>query len=287
MIEEFDVDLPEDLEGAIAALAGGGDGTLALSGGTNLLVDLRARRQRAERLVSLARVPGLRSIEATDGRVAIGARTTVSDVLHHPGLAETAPALVAAARIFGGQMVRNAATVAGNVAYGSPAADLMPPLLSLDAELEVTGPAGRRSAPLDGFFTGYRENGLAPGELITGIGWAAPAAPSANLFYKLGLRKGDAIAVVCLAVTLAGDGDRVGRARIALGAVAATVFRAKEAEDLLVGARPDAALIEEASRVAADATSPIDDVRASAAYRRRMVHVLTRRLLGEAWQRIS
>ena len=129
----------------------------------------------------------------------------------------------------------NAATVAGNVAYGSPAADMMPPLLSLDAEVTLTSARGSRGLPLDGLFTGFKASVRAADELIPEIAWPAPAANSVNLFYKLGLRKGDAISIVCLAVTVAAEAGACSRVRIALGAVAPTVIRANAAEDMLVG----------------------------------------------------
>lgn len=280
MLPEFDLATPASLAEALDAL--GGDGALPLAGGTNLLVDLRARRAEARRLVGLGGVPGLDGIAVEDGRVAIGALTTVSDLLRHPDMPRLGPSMVESAKVFGGQMVRNAATVAGNVAYGSPAADLIPPLLALDAEVTLTGPDGERVVPLDRYFTGFKKSVRAPGELITRITWAAPPANAANPFYKLGLRKGDAISVVVIAATVAVADGKCTTARIALGAVAPTVFRARAAEAMLEGEAPTSELIAAAADKAAEECSPIDDIRASADYRRHCVRVLTRRLVGRA-----
>ncbi|MDH3911219.1 MAG: xanthine dehydrogenase family protein subunit M [Rhodospirillales bacterium] len=291
MFAEFDLVMPGDLDEALDILAeAGGDGDagiLPLAGGTNLVVDLRARRIRADKLVGLGRIAALRGIERSNGRVTIGAGTTLSDILRDPGMVEAAPSLVDSARVFAGQMVRNTATVAGNVCCGSPAADTVPPLLSLDAEVTLAGKGGTRNVPLADFFLGYQEDERRPAELVTKIAWDAPKPKSANLFYKLARRKGDAITVVGVAVTVAVEAGKCTTARIALGAVAPVVKRAREAEALLEGEALTPELIEAAARQAAEDSSPIDDVRASADYRRHSVHALTRRLLSQAWAQVT
>ncbi len=284
MLQAFELTIPTSLDEALGALC---DDAVPLAGGTNLLVDMRGGTDMPPRLVGIDRLAGLRRIETAGGRVALGALTTITDVLRHPDMATLGPSMVASARVFGGQMVRNTATVAGNVAYGSPAADMMPPLLSLDAEVTLTSARGSRAMPLDGLFTGFKESQRRPDELITEIAWSAPAANGVNLFYKLGLRKGDAISIVCLAVTVVAEGGICASARIALGAVAPTVIRAREAEAMLEGAALTPELIDAAARRAAEECSPIDDIRASAQYRRHLVHMLTRRLVGQAWDQLS
>ena len=288
MYAEFDLETPERLEEAVALLANGdGAAVLPLAGGTNLVVDLHARRLAPVRLVSLSRIDALRWIRLANGRVAIGARTTVSDLLRSPEIAQHSPSLVESAGVFAGQMVRNAATVAGNIACGSPAADLVPPLLSLDADVVLTSTSGSRTVPLAAYFTGYKTDVRRPDELISEISWATPAARSANRFYKLARRKGDAITVTGVAITLTVANGVCAKARIALGAVSPVVMRARGAEALIEGQALTPALIEEAGRRAAEECHPIDDIRASADYRRHTVHMLTRRLVGEAWARLT
>jgi len=288
MYAEFDLETPERLEEALALLAnGGGAAVLPLAGGTNLVVDLRAHRLAPDRLVGLGRIDALRWIRRADGRVAIGGRTTVSDLLRSPEIAQHGPSLVEAAGVFAGQMVRNAATVAGNIACGSPAADLVPPLLSLDADVVLTSASGSRTVPLAAYFTGYKTDVRRADELINEISWATPAARSANRFYKLARRKGDAITVTGVAITLTVANGVCAKARIALGAVSPVVMRARGAEALIEGQALTPALIEEAGRRAAEECRPIDDIRASADYRRHTVHMLTRRLVGEAWARLT
>ena len=287
MYADFELAIPETLDAALAALAHGNGETQALAGGTNVIVDLRARRATPARLVGLGKIEALRGIRIADGRITLGARTTMSEILHHPGLAKHAPSLVAQARVFGGQMVRNAATVAGNICSGSPAADSVPPLLALDAEVTLASAGRTRVVPLSEFFLGYKEDARAPGELMTEIAWDIPQAPTADLFYKLARRKGDAITMVGVAVSLGVEGGICSRARVALGAVAPVVKRAVAAEALLTGQALTPALIEEAAGRATQEVDPIDDIRASAGYRRHTVHVLTRRLVSQAWDRLS
>jgi len=286
MHAQFDLFMPTSVDEALDVLAGDGE-CMPLAGGTNILVDLRARAIAPRTLMSLGKLAELRGSDATNGQVTLGGGTTVSDILRHADMRRLGPSLSAAADVFAGQMVRNTATVAGNICCGSPAADLVPPLLALDAQVTLHNTRGAREVPLADFFLDYKRNVRAPDELVTRVGWPKPASNSTDLFHKLARRKGDAITVVGIAVGLTLDGDKCKRARIALGAVAPTVKRATRAESILEGETLTPAIIEEAARQAADASSPIDDVRATGEYRRHGVHVLTRRLLTQAWERLS
>jgi len=284
MLPDFDLIQPRTVDEALAAL---NDGAQPLAGGTNLLVDLRARRTKPKRLVSLAGLDALRGISRADGQVVVGALTTVDDLLRDPVIAEEAPALVASARVFAGAMVRNMATLAGNLCFGSPAADLAPPLLALDAQVVLRGPQGERTLPLAEFGLAPRATARAADELLTHVHWPQRPPGSAHLFRKVGLRKGDAISVVTVAVLLAAEGGKCNEVRIALGAVAPAVMRAPRAEAVLRGRTPGDESFAEVGRLAAEACNPIDDIRASAAYRRHVVAVATRRLAREAWAEIS
>ncbi len=304
MYVPFELEMPGDLAGALGALAAGvGAKTLAMAGGTNLIVDMRAKRERPDRVVGLGRVGALRGMEFGDERISIGGGTTVTDLLQSEEIAEAAPALVESSRLFAGLMVRNTATVAGNIACGSPAADLVPPLLALDADVTLASATGTRTLPLDEYFTGYKRDVRRPDELITRISWPRPPQPckpspgpssgasswpsSVNTFYKLARRKGDAITVTGVAVTLVATDGVCTKARIALGAVAPLVFRARDAEVVLEDRALTPALIDEAARAAAASSRPIDDVRASAEYRLHTVEALTRRLIAQAWRRLE
>ena len=288
MYAPFELDIPNDLAGALAALANGAGGSvLPIAGGTNLIVDIRARRERPDRMVGLGEVDELLGMEFGTERISIGGRTTVSDLLRSTEIAAAAPSLVDAARLFGGLMVRNTGTVAGNIASGSPAADLVPPLLTLDAELTLSCAASTRTLALDDYYLGYKQDARRPDELITRISWPRLPEKSSNTFYKLARRKGDAITVTGVAVTLAVANGTCTMARIALGSVAPIVLRAKQAEALLEGRALTPALIGAAADAAADECSPIDDIRASADYRRHTARALTRRLVTQAWNRLA
>jgi CO/xanthine dehydrogenase FAD-binding subunit len=288
MHAEFDLHVPADLDTALAVLAeNGADGTIMpLAGGTNMIVDLRARTVAPSALVSIAKVSGMRGIDIDDGRVRLGGRTTLSDLLRHPVLGDVAPSLVESARVFAGQMVRNTATVAGNICSGSPAADLVPPLLALDADVTLVSRSGSRSLSLADFFHGYKRMERRADELMTQVSFPRPPASAANFFYKLARRKGDAITVVGVAVAMRVEGETCHDVRIALGSVAPVVKRASDAEAILEGRAATAKRIDAAARAAMEAVSPIDDIRASAEYRSHCVHVLTRRLLTQARDRL-
>ncbi len=288
MFAEFELAGPSSLSEALEALADGGAGAIMpIAGGTNIIVDLRARRFRPDKLVSLSRLGALRGIQVTEDRVTIGGATTVSDILHNRALGVIAPSLFEQARLFGGQMVRNTATIAGNICSGSPAADMVPPLLALDAEVTLASKQGTRVVPLADFFLDYKKDVRRPDELLTEISWARPSRPSANLSYKLALRKGDAITVVGIAAALSAQGGRCTGARIAMGAVAPYAKRATAAEAMLLGEILAPKLIDAAALRAANESEPIDDIRASADYRHHSVHVLTRRLITEAWESLT
>ena len=289
MYAEFDLHVPKDLDGALAVLAenDGQGAIMPLAGGTNMIVDLRARTVAPAALVSIGKLSAIRGIAIGGGRVRLGGRTTVSDMLRHAELGTIAPSLVESARLFGGQMVRNTATVAGNICSGSPAADLVPPLLVLDAEVTLASRSGSRTLALVDLYHGYKKMERRPDELLTEISWPVPSSSATNLFYKLARRKGDAITVVGVAVAMAVEDGKCKGVRIALGSVAPVVKRAIAAEQMLEGEAPTQDRIEAASRTAMEEVSPIDDVRASAGYRSHCVHVLTRRLLTQAWERLA
>lgn len=287
MLPEFELLEPGSLDEALTILASGDGGITPLAGGTDILPVLRARRSEDRKFLSLNKLDELRGIECENGQVKVGALTTINEIRRHHQMSDYAPALVAAANVFAGHMLRNAATVAGNICNGSPSADTVPPLLSLDADITLIGPGGERTLPLDEFFTGYKENVLRQGELVSAVSWSKPPANSANLFYKLGRRKGDAITVVGVAVSLAAEFGICSHARIALGSVDATVKRAKEAEAMLTGKELTPELIEEVAAMVVEESHPIDDIRATGEYRKHALKGLSRRLISQAWEQLD
>ena len=267
------------VDDAVETLTRYGDETRLVAGGTDLLVELRNGEAPPRILVDVTRLPGLREIRQADGRIVLGAGVTFTQILASPLLRARALPLVEAASAVGSTQIRHLGTLGGNLATASPAGDSLPALMALDARLTLAGPQGRRELPLEAFLVGVKRTALAPGELIEKIAFPAMGPRTRGAFLKLRLRKALAIAVVNVAVVVRMDGDQVADARIALGAVAPTVIRAREAKESLVGHPLSDEAIARAGEVAMAAVRPIDDIRGSAAYRREMVGVLVRRAL--------
>jgi len=285
MLPEFRLLMPKTLPEALDMLAEGTPEVAPLAGGTNLIVDLRGGRRRPSVLVNVAGLDELRGVRREDGHIVMGGGVTIAQVLEDPLIAQHAAVLREAAAVFANPLVRNRATVGGNLVDGSPAANMPPPLLVLDAEVELMSKVGTRRVGLDDFLVGVRQTLRRPDELLTAIRWPLPPPRSAGAFYKIGLRKSDAIAVVSVAVMVACDENgHCEQARVALGSVAPRVIRARAAESVLSGQTLTPEIIAEAARLSAEAAHPIDDIRGSAEYRKRVTEVLVRRLLTEVGQ---
>ncbi|MCY4338170.1 MAG: FAD binding domain-containing protein [Gammaproteobacteria bacterium] len=281
MINDFEFARPGDVSEALQALAQSGR-VMPVAGGTNVMVNLKRSPLPADLIVDLSGLRELSSVSVHNERVRMGAGVTFAQLLEwQPGGAiEGLMRPMCAA--FAGPLIRNLATVGGNVCDASAAADISPPLLALDAMVELQSAAhGRRTLPLTEFFQGVRKTARRPDELLTAIEFPRPAAEERWFYYKLGKRKADAISIVSVAMTLRLERGKVAQARIALGAVAPVAMRMPEAENLLRGKALDAAAIDAAAAAAATAARPIDDFRATGAYRQRMVAALVRRGLHD------
>lgn len=279
---EFDLLIPTTLAEALDMLARYGPEAVPIAGGTNVVVAMREGCLRQKILVDVSRLPELRGIRRTDGHITVGGGVTIAELLDDPLIARFGGPLREATQGFANPLIRNRATVAGNLVDASPAADTAPPLLVLGAEVELEGEVGKRSVPLDRFLIGPNETARRPNELLTAVRWPVPPADSAAAYQKLALRKGTACSVISAAVLVEwGGSGQCRQARIALGAVAARPLRAYVAEEMLRGRGLSEAVIVAASGLAAGAVDPIDDVRGSAAYRRRMAELLVRRLLSQ------
>jgi carbon-monoxide dehydrogenase medium subunit len=280
MLPQFELLMPEALPEALEMLVERAPDVRPLAGGTNLIPDMRAGTHRPGCVVNVEGLSALRGIRREHGHLVVGSGVTIAELLESDLIAEHAPVLRQAAGVFANPLVRNRATVGGNLGDASPAADMAPPLLVLDAEVELATSDGARWVPLKDFFVHVCDTVCEPTELITALRWPVPSSRSRGRFRKLSLRKAMAISVVSAAaqVTLDDEGCCKG-IRIAMGAVAPTPVRAYEAEELLRGERLEPELIEEVRHVACGAASCIDDVRSSAAYRERVAGVLVRRVL--------
>lgn len=274
----FDLLQPTSLAEALDALASTPDAR-PIAGGTSLLVNLRDGRETIGCLVDLGRVNELRGIDVREDELILGALTPVAALIDSPLVAKHTPILRDAAMTFASPLVRNRATVSGNLADASPAADMAPPLLAMGARLDLASTEGTRSLPLDAFFLGVRRTALRPSELIAAIRIPVGEPDLRTGYRKLGLRKADAISVISVAVAAAIRDGRCSGARIALGAVAPIPLLAESAGAGLEGQTLTPEAIANAAARAAEACSPIDDVRSTATYRERTVETLVRRLL--------
>ncbi len=250
-----------------------------IAGGTDLSVAMKGGGLEVGTLIDVTRIPSLQSIERRDGKIWIGAAVAYSRLLASPMLRESTPLLLQAVQEIGSVQIRNLGSIGGNLATASPAGDAIPALMALGAEVALAGPGGRRTVPITEFFLGVRKTVLNDDEIIEGVLVPPQAENQIGVFVKHGLRRAHAISVVNAAVLVTMESGKVAEARIALGSVAPTVFRAEEAEKMLEGSDLDEKAIADAAAAASWASRPIDDIRGTAAYRRHLVEVLVKRAL--------
>ncbi|HEY2297841.1 MAG TPA: FAD binding domain-containing protein [Jatrophihabitans sp.] len=277
---------PTSWADALAAKAAQPD-AVPIAGGTDIMVELNFDKRRPPALLDLNRVTELTDWSIDDGRVRLGAGVSYTRVIDELGT--ELPGLAMASRTIGSPQIRNRGTVGGNLGAASPAGDSHPPLLALDAEVEVASVRGSRRLPALDFYTGVKRNALAADELIAAI--LLPRARGPQQFCKIGTRNAMVIAVATFALVLHPERARVGTG---IGSAAPTPIRAHDAEAFLADALtadnlwesrrdlPSALVREFGARVSA-ATAPIDDVRGAAAYRRHAMTVMAKRALGWAW----
>jgi CO/xanthine dehydrogenase FAD-binding subunit len=262
-------------------------GALPVAGGTDVLVELNFRRCRPPALIDLGRVPGLDEVSVADGWLRLGAAATYTHLM--TVLPRDFPALVRAARTVGSPQIRHRGTIGGNLGTASPAGDAHPPLLAAGAQVEVASPAGTRRIAITDFFTGPKQNALAPGELISAV--HVPRASGPQQFAKAGPRNAMVIAVCSLALALHPDRHRVGTG---IGSAGPVPLVAASAERFLEGVLGEDGLWEaprplggavrsKFADLVASAARPVDDLRGSAAYRAHALRVLAGRVLDWVW----
>jgi xanthine dehydrogenase iron-sulfur cluster and FAD-binding subunit A len=270
------VEAPSSVAQALDLLAEHGDRARVIAGGSDLLLELdRGVRPGVDTLVDLTRIPGLDEITVDDGHITLGPLVTHSDVVTSEAIRSHAIPLAQACWEIGSPQLRNRATVVGNLVTASPANDTITPLRVLDAELELTSQRGTRTVTLAEFHTGVRRSLLSAGELVTAVRFRKLAEGERAVFVKLGNRRAQAISVVHLTASLTTAAGVVTAARLALGSVAPTIVEIDTAT--LIGHACDDAAVETLARAAAEAVTPIDDVRATAEYRSAAIPVMVRR----------
>jgi carbon-monoxide dehydrogenase medium subunit len=281
----FDYAAPATLDEAIDLLARGGGDAKVLSGGQSLLPLLKLRMGTVGTLVDLRRVPGLSYIKEEGGRLRIGGATRECELERSELVRARYPLLFDTALVIADPLVRNRATVGGNLAHGDPANDHPATMLAYGAEIVARGPKGERTIAVGEFFRGPFETALAGDEILTEIRIPAPAARSGGAYFKLERKVGDfATAAVAVQLTLAADGT-VQSAGIGLTNVADVPVKAVQAETFLKGKKASPEVLMEAGRLAAEAASPTADWKGSVEYKRNLTRVLAARALAKAVER--
>jgi len=280
----FEYHVPQTLDEAIALLARLGEGAKILAGGQSLLPAMRFRLASPEVLVDINRLRDLAYVEERGDHLAIGGLTREHQLEESRVVARSYPLLLDTARVVADPLVRNRATVGGNLAHADPANDHPATMLAYDATIVARGPAGTRTIPIDHFFVGLFESSLQPGEVLTEIRIPKPAPGSGGAYLKLERKVGD-YAVAAVAVQLQLAGGVVGAVRIGLTNVGPVPARAENAEAALAAKAATDDVVEAAGRAAAAECDPSADLRGEVDYKRDMVRVLTKRAVRRAIER--
>jgi len=281
----FEYHAPSTIGEATALLAKLGEDAKVLSGGQSLIPLMKLRLASPAHLVDINAIPGLSGIREVDGFLRIGALTRESDLEESEIVRTRYPLLHDTSKVIADPIVRNLATVGGNLAHGDPANDHPATMLALGAEIVAVGPKGERRMPIATFFTGPFATGLKPDEILVEIRVPVPAARSGGAYLKLERKVGDfATAAVAVQVTLGANGA-CEQAGIGLTNVGLTPIKATSAEASLKGKALDESAIKQAAELAAQAAEPSADLRGSVEYKKDLVRILTARALRKAAER--
>ena len=280
----FDYHAPATLPEAVALLAQHAGGAKVLSGGQSLLPLLKLRLGQADHLVDIGRIPGLEYIREEGGYLLIGGRTREAALETSELVRTRYPILLDTTKVIADPLVRNRATVGGNLAHGDPGNDHPATMLALGASVVAVGPGGRREIPCAELFVGLFTTTLAADEILTEIRVPAPPARSGGAYIKLERKVGDYATAAAAAQVTLDDGGALATVGLALTNVGPTPVVAAAAQ-ALVGRRPEARAIADAARAAAEAADPNADRRGSVEYKREMARVLAARALTRAIER--
>jgi carbon-monoxide dehydrogenase medium subunit len=279
---------PTTVEEAVRALAGAPGTAKILSGGTDLLVQLRSGRVKPGLIVDIKKIPGISGIREQDGGFVIGASTPGAEIGECEALQRAWPGVVEAANLIGSTQVQGRASLAGNLCNASPAADSVPALIAARATCVVAGPNGRREVPVESIATGPGRTSLGLGELIVEFHLPKPPPRSADAYLRFIPRTEMDIAVVGVGVNLALDASGACTdARVVLGAVAPTAILVPEAAAALVGRKLDESALAALDQAAQRACKPIDDKRGTIEYRTKVAGVMARRTATIAYERAT
>ena len=284
----LDYTAPSTVEEAVRILAGAPDTAKVLSGGTDLLVQLRSGRAKPGLIVDVKNIPGISDIREREGGFVIGASTPGAVIGECEALRQAWPGVVEAANLIGSTQVQGRASLAGNLCNASPAADSVPALIAARATCVVAGPSGRREVPVESIATGPGRTSLSPGEFILEFHWPKRPPRSADAYLRFIPRTEMDIAVVGCGVNFTLDGNGLCTdARVVLGAVAPTQVIAEEAGKALIGHKLDDETLSKLDAAAGRACKPINDKRGTIEYRVKVAGVLARRAAAIAFERAA
>jgi len=284
-MQSFDYQKVRSLQGALDAASASKGTSVYLAGGTDLVVQIKEGKIRPQCIIDVKGVDEMSGLAISGGEFSIGALTSVRTLETSPFALKEVPVLVQAAAKLGSVQVRHRATIGGNLCNASPAAETAPALLALDAQAVICGKTEARVVELGKFFLGPGATVLSHGEMLTRLKIPLTRNRQGSVYYKLSTRNAMDLAFVGVAVLLELDGgDRIIKARIALGAVAPTPIRVPSAERVLEGSVFSLEAARESAELAAQSCEPISDHRASAGYRREMVRELCQQALLVAYR---
>ena len=282
-LPKFEYFAPKTIDEACSLLAQYKQQAKVVAGGTDLLVQMKSKEALPKCLINIRGITDQDYI-THDGKegLRIGAQATIRSIETSPLIRDKFGILAQAAGELGTVQVRNRGTIGGNLCNAAPSAEMAPPLIALGARVKIRAANGERVVPIEDFFTGPGQTVLKLGELVTEI--QVPDLPprSGGTYIKHSIRRAQDLAIVGVGVVISMDKDVLSDVRIALGAVAPTPIKAKKAAETLKGKKPEDDLLEKAGVIASQEASPIDDVRGSAEYRRKMIRVLVKRAIKQA-----
>lgn len=230
---------PGDINEALACLNRSPGSTSILAGGTDLIIQMRERAAAPEYIVDIGGIPELGEIKTAGGELIVGGRATFAAIEGNPLVGRHVPMLARAAGSVGSPQIRNTGTIGGNIANAAPAADMIPPLLALEARVELKSALGTRVPALEEILPGADSTGIKPDEILTGVIIPIPGPGTYGSFVKLGRRKSLAIARLNLGLSVTLEGNRVVKSSLSLGSVGAAAYRVRQVEQVLEGRELD------------------------------------------------
>lgn len=285
-LPEFNYVGAKSLEEASALMAKMGSECVVMSGGTDVILQIPKSVARGmTTVVDLKTIPGLSKLDFVEGKgLTVGCNTKLFDIQSSPVVLSKLPAVAKAAHYVGSNQVRRKGTMVGNICNASPTSDTGPILLAMNAKATVVGQEGAREVAMDDFWTGFKKIAVdkSKGELVTQLFIPALKPGEGSAYFKHSVRKAMDLAIIGVAAWVKLSGDRVADCRIAVGGGDITVVRARQAEQLLIGAQPSEEILEKVGAKAAEEMHPRSSLRASAEYRSDMIRVYTKRAINKS-----